>query len=69
LVAGADLKLISAALGHSNIGIAANVYMHVAQSLQEAHASRLDSLLSDTVAGCACRRLGPTTVVGDKKSP
>jgi integrase len=38
LVAGADLKLISSALGHSSIAITANVYMHVAQSLQEAHA-------------------------------
>jgi len=58
-VAGADLKLISAALGHSSIGITANVYMHVVESLEEAHASRLDSLLGDTIAGALAAGPGP----------
>lgn len=59
LIAGADLKLISAALGHSSIGITANVYMHVTQSLEGAHASGLDSLLGDTVAGALAVGSGP----------
>jgi integrase len=59
LVAGADLKLISAALGHSTIAITANVYAHVTQSLQEAHASRLDSLLGATVSEALAAGSGP----------
>lgn len=59
LVAGADLKLISSALGHSTIAITANVYMHVAQSLQEAHATRLDSLLGEAVSDALAAGSGP----------
>jgi hypothetical protein len=59
LVAGADLKLISSALGHSTIAITANVYMHVAQSLQEAHATRLDSLLGEAVTDALAAGAGP----------
>jgi hypothetical protein len=59
LVAGADLKLISSSLGHSTIAVTANTYLHVAQSLQEAHAAQLDSLLGSTVTDALAAGSGP----------
>ena len=59
LVAGADLKLIQSALGHTSISITANLYTHVMQSLKDAHASRIDSLLGETVTGALTAGSGP----------
>ena len=59
LVAGADLKLISSALGHSTIAVTANTYLHIAQSLQEKHAAQLDSLLGSAVTEALAAGSGP----------
>lgn len=59
LVAGADLKLISSSLGHSTIAVTANTYLHLAQSLQEAHAAKLDSLLGSAVTDALAASSGP----------
>ncbi|MFY9780842.1 MAG: tyrosine-type recombinase/integrase [Candidatus Baltobacteraceae bacterium] len=48
LSSGTDLKTVSAALGHSAIGVTANVYLHAVESLQRDSADRLDALLSPT---------------------
>jgi len=59
LVAGADLKLISASLGHSTIAVTANTYLHLAQSLQERHAAQLDSLVGGAVTEALAAGAGP----------
>ena len=51
LRAGVDLKTISATLGHSTISMTGNVYLHAAESLQQAAVSRLDEMLSPAVGG------------------
>jgi len=50
LVAGADLKTISAAMGHSAISVTANTYLHVAESLNRENADRLDGLMEAAIA-------------------
>jgi hypothetical protein len=44
--AGADLKTISAEMGHSTIGVTANTYRRVMESLGRENADRLDNLLN-----------------------
>ena len=41
-----DIKTISAALGHSQIGITANTYLHVTRALTDEAADRLNSVFS-----------------------
>jgi integrase len=45
LVSGVDLKVISGLLGHSSIGITADLYLHVAERANHEAASKLDALL------------------------
>lgn len=45
LLSGVDLKVISGLLGHSSIGITADLYLHVAERANQEAASKLDSLL------------------------
>lgn len=49
LAAGVHLKVVSDRLGHSNIGITADLYSHVAPALEERAAATLDDLLG---GGC-----------------
>jgi integrase len=48
---GADLKMISAALGHSTIAVTANTYLHVTESMQRSHADRIGAALGEAVSG------------------
>lgn len=45
LLAGVDLKVISGLLGHSSIGITADLYLHVAEKIDKEAASKLHGLL------------------------
>lgn len=45
LQSGVDLKVISSLLGHSSIGITADLYLHVAERANQEAASKLDALL------------------------
>ena len=45
LASGVDLKVTSELLGHSTIGITADLYTHVAERLHKDAAKRLDTLL------------------------
>lgn len=48
LASGVDLKVTSELLGHSTIGITADLYTHVAEKLHKDAADRLDFLLRRT---------------------
>jgi Phage integrase family len=50
LAAGADLKTISTALGHSTISITANTYIHAVEALQRGHADRVEAILGEAVS-------------------
>jgi integrase len=50
LAAGADLKTISTALGHSNIAITANTYIHAIDAMQRDHADRIEMVLGEAVS-------------------
>lgn len=41
LEAGTDIKIVSARLGHSSIGITGDIYQHVAKRLDEHVANRV----------------------------
>jgi integrase len=45
LLSGVDLKVISGLLGHSSIGITADLYLHVAEKANQEAAGKLDALL------------------------
>jgi integrase len=45
LLAGVDLKVISGLLGHSSIGITADLYLHVAEKIEKEAAFKLDGLI------------------------
>lgn len=45
LASGVELKVTSELLGRSNIGITAELYMHVSQKLHQDAAERLNRLL------------------------
>lgn len=45
LQSGVDLKVISSLLGHSSIGITADLYLHVAERANQEAANKLDALL------------------------
>lgn len=47
LASGVDLKVISELLGHSTIGITADLYMHVTERVHKDAAQKLDALLRD----------------------
>jgi integrase len=49
LAAGVNLKVVSERLGHSKIGITADLYTHVADQIHEASAASLDTFLGDSV--------------------
>ena len=49
LAAGVNLKVVSERLGHSKIGITADLYTHVADQIHEASAASFDSFLKDSV--------------------
>ena len=51
LAAGVNLKVVSERLGHSTIGITADLYTHVADDVHEAAAASLDALLGSPVRG------------------
>jgi hypothetical protein len=80
LVAGADLKLISSALGHSTIAVTPNVYAHVAQKAAQNQDFRPVAWSSMGENGCHRRqpfgnraRMQPnerrTTLFGARDSP
>ncbi len=56
LQSGTDLKTISGALGHSTISTTADIYAHVASSLQHEAATRLDSMLTRAFARSASEK-------------
>ena len=43
LVSGVDLKTVSLALGHSTIGVTADVYLHAVDALRQDAANRIDT--------------------------
>ena len=45
LQSGADLKVVSTALGHSSVAITADIYAHVAPVMLQSAANRLDALI------------------------
>jgi integrase len=47
LESGVDLKVTSGLLGHSSIGITADLYTHVAERVDQAAAVKLGALLGD----------------------
>lgn len=49
LAAGVNLKAVSERLGHSTIGITADLYTHVADQLHEAAAASLDAYLKPSI--------------------
>lgn len=49
LAAGVHLKVVSERLGHSTIGITADLYTHVAEEVHEAAANQLDQLIGGIV--------------------
>ena len=51
LAAGVHLKVVSERLGHSTIGITADLYTHVAEEVHEASAASLDAFLGPSVKG------------------
>lgn len=51
LAAGVHLKVVSERLGHSTIGITADLYTHVAEEVHEASAASLDAFLGPSVNG------------------
>ena len=51
LAAGVHLKVVSERLGHSTIGITADLYTHVADEVHEAAAASLDAFLGNSVKG------------------
>ncbi len=51
LAAGVHLKVVSERLGHSTIGITADLYTHVAEEVHEAAAASLDAFLGASVKG------------------
>ena len=59
LAAGADLKTISTALGHSTITITANTYIHAVEALQRGHADRIEAILGNAVEGAIRVETGP----------
>jgi len=77
LTAGADLKSISSALGHSTIAITANTYAHVTEALHESNAAKLDVALgavvgaqrSPVVPGTLCSANGNRTRLSALKGP
>ncbi len=66
LAAGADLKTISTALGHSNIAITANTYIHAIEAMQRGHADRIEAILGDAVASAMG---GSSQAVSDASVP
>ncbi len=50
LLAGIDLKTVSASLGHAEIGTTGNIYAHVQQQLQERHASKVETVMGNALA-------------------
>jgi len=50
LLAGVDLKTISASLGHSTISVTADLYAHVHETLQVEHAARIESVMGRALA-------------------
>jgi integrase len=59
LAAGADLKTISTALGHSTIALTANTYIHAIEAMQRGHADRIEAILGEAVASAMA---GPSQV-------
>lgn len=55
LGAGVDLKTVSGSLGHSAIGVTANTYLHVVESLKSESADKIDSAFRGAVE----KALGP----------
>lgn len=51
LDAGVHLKVVSERLGHSTIGITADLYTYVADEVHEAAAASLDAFLGTSVRG------------------
>lgn len=49
LAAGVNLKVVPERLGHSKIGITADLYTHLADQIHEAAAASLDQFLRDAV--------------------
>jgi integrase len=49
LAAGVHLKVVSERLGHSTIGITADLYTHVADEVHEAAAASFDAFLGPSV--------------------
>ncbi len=45
LQSGADLKVVSTALGHSSVAITADIYAHVSPVMLQSAANRLDALI------------------------
>ena len=70
LQSGADLKTVSHALGHTKIGVTADMYLHVTESMQEAHAARLDAALGSAVnEGLAAGAERAAALIGPKTDP
>jgi integrase len=51
LMAGANPKVVSEALGHSSVGFTLDTYSHVLPTMQERAMSRLDKLLAPSMPG------------------
>lgn len=49
LAAGEHLKVVSEQLGHSTIGIAGDLYTHVAPAVRREAANKLDTLLASFI--------------------
>jgi len=64
LAVGTDLKTISASLGHSTIAVTANTYLHEVESLQQAHAARIDAALGSAVTDALAVVNGPSELPG-----
>jgi integrase len=48
LKSGEHIKVVSERLGHANVGITLEIYVHVLPGMQEGAAARMESLLSDS---------------------
>jgi len=55
LEAGVDLKTVSASLGHSNLNVTADTYMHLGDRLKEEHAAKIGAIMGEAL-GAALRR-------------